>query len=571
VRIFVTDAHELAGLGAVRSLGRAGHEVIAGFPANLARPASSYSRYCSGHRAYPNPWISQPEFRQWLLRSADEFDLVLPISEAALFAASGCQSEMPSSTRVVVPPASSLEYVLSKRHATERAIAIGIPCPSTAFSPEDIEGLKPPYIVRTDNRLMPDGSYQKGSTRYVEEPTQLMDWLSELDGNGVRWIVQEPIVGKGAGAFLLRWGDRTLLTFAHERIHEVPFYGGWSSLRKSVFSPEMIETASRLLSSIGFQGAAMVEFLRGDGTGAPHFIEINGRLWGSLALALHAGVDFPRKLIECYMGNPVTPEPASYPVGMYCRNVYPGELNYLWSVLKADGPVRGVQPPSKSRALFDCIGLFFSPHIRYDYFWPRDPFPWVLQTIHAFEHVFKSVWRKLTRKMLRIWLIREFSRKHEKAAPDLRQVLFLCYGNICRSAFAEAYWNVQARNGSPAQSAGFHLSGNRRSPTRFRALAKRLGGDLGNHRSKVVDVRAIDWATAIFVMDGENIEDLLRLFPDARSKAWLLGPFAGVAEIRDPYALDDPEAERPLRQIIDGIDHLAEPQTTRRSGISNSS
>ena len=50
MRIFVTDAQELASLGAIRSLGRAGHTVIAGFPYGLSRPASTYSHYCSGHR-----------------------------------------------------------------------------------------------------------------------------------------------------------------------------------------------------------------------------------------------------------------------------------------------------------------------------------------------------------------------------------------------------------------------------------------------------------------------------------------------------------------------------------------
>ena len=87
MRILVTDAQELAGLGAIRSLGKAGHDVTAGFPSNLRRPASVYSRYCSGQRAYPDPWVSQPQFRQWLIRHNSEFDLVLPISEAALLAA----------------------------------------------------------------------------------------------------------------------------------------------------------------------------------------------------------------------------------------------------------------------------------------------------------------------------------------------------------------------------------------------------------------------------------------------------------------------------------------------------
>ncbi|HZF20095.1 MAG TPA: ATP-grasp domain-containing protein [Burkholderiales bacterium] len=556
MRIFVTDAQELAGLGAIRSLGRAGHEVVAGFPEGLARPASTYSRYCAGHRSYPDPWHAQADFRTWLIAQGAAYDLLLPISEAALVATSRCGSDLPESVKAILPPSHSLEFILSKRRATAKAIEIGLHCPSTAFSHAEIERLRPPYIVRTDNRLMANGSYQKGRTRYVEEPAELADLLVELDGNGEQWIVQESVSGKGAGAFLLRWQDQTPLSFAHERIHEVPFYGGWSSLRRSVRSPQMIGDASKLLSAIGFEGVAMVEF-RSDESGARHFIEINGRLWGSLALALHAGVDFPKKLIECHAGIRPGADPANYPVGLRCRNVYPGELNYLWSIFKAGGPVRGVRPPGKARALLDFVGLFFSPNVRYDYFWPSDPIPGILQTVHGFERVLNSLWQKLSRKLHRTRLVREFNRKHARGGPDLRQVLFLCYGNICRSPFAEAYWNSRIRNGSPARSAGFHVFGNRRTPTRFRTLAHRLGGDLGNHRSKTVDAMTIEWATAIFVMDGENIEDLLSAFPDARSKTFLLGPFSGSPEIRDPFTMPEPEAEGPLRQIASSIDQLA--------------
>ena len=51
----------------------------------------------------------------------------------------------------------------------------------------------------------------------------------------------------------------------------------------------------------------------------------------------------------------------------------------------------------------------------------------------------------------------------------------------------------------------------------------------------------IDWATAIFVMDCQNVEHLLNAFPKARSKTFLLGLFSGSPEIRDPYMMPEPE------------------------------
>ena len=552
MHILVTDAHELAGLGAIRSLGRAGHRVIAGYPSNLQRPPSTYSRYCDTRRTYPDPWLSQPDFCQWLIANAPDLDLVLPISEAALLAAVSCRSQLPSEA-LVAPSAAALEYTLSKRQTTARALALGIPCPRTAFSLEGVSEVKSPWIVRTDNRLADDGSYRKGRNWYIDDSGELMDLLGELTENAEQWIVQEHIVGKGAGAFLLMWRGQTVLEFAHERVHEVPFYGGVSSLRRSVRDTAMVATAMELFASIGYEGVGMSEFRRSHLNQVPYFIEINGRLWGSLALALHAGADFPAKLVECHAGTVAPRLPGDYATGIYCRNVYPGETDYLRSVLAVSGPVRGVYPPGKAQAVLEFFRLFFTPRMHYDYFWLSDPLPWVRQSIRACIYIVQSRWSKWIGNARQRILLQEFERRRLTDTPDLRRVLFVCYGNICRSAFAGVYWN-QNCSLPTARSGGFHVQGNRRTPPRISRLAKEFGVDLTGHRSSVVDSEAVEHATAIFVMDGQNTEDLLKVYPQARQKTWLLGSFGGVRAIDDPYLLPETEASASLRQVKQSID-----------------
>jgi protein-tyrosine-phosphatase/predicted ATP-grasp superfamily ATP-dependent carboligase len=558
MRVLVTDAHELSGLGAIRSLGRAGHHVIAGYPARMQRPASTYSRYRSAQRTYPDPWLTQPEFRGWLLANAAAVDLVLPCTEAALVAAASCRSQLPNSVAIVAPSAAALNYTLSKRRATARALTLGIPCPRTAFSLEEASGMQAPCIVRTDNRLMADGSYHKGRNWYVENSSELMDLLGELNDQGEQWIVQENIVGKGAAGFLLMWRGRPVLEFAHERIHEVPFYGGVSSLRKSVRDAELIATTAKLLASIGYEGAAMVEFRRSRLNGVAYFVEINGRLWGSLALALHAGVDFPAKLVDCHAAVSTPATPADYAAGIYCRNVYPLEVNYLRTVLTAHGPLRGVYPPPKMKVMLEFFGLFFTPRMHYDHFWLRDPLPWIWQSIHDCDHVIRTLWNRWQSAARRRRQVRKFARRGLTVVPDLREVLFLCYGNICRSAFAGAYWNQNNGSSAAAKSAGFYPQGERRTPARISRLAKELGVDLAAHRSRAVDPEAIEHATAIFVMDGQNLDDLLTVYPQAQAKAWLLGSFRGVRAIHDPYLLPEAQASESLRQVKESIDVILE-------------
>ena len=54
----------------------------------------------------------------------------------------------------------------------------------------------------------------------------------------------------------------------------------------------------------------MVECKRDLDRGGWRLIEINGRFWGSLQLAVDAGVDFPALLVRAALGSPLAPPPA---------------------------------------------------------------------------------------------------------------------------------------------------------------------------------------------------------------------------------------------------------------------
>jgi len=59
--------------------------------------------------------------------------------------------------------------------------------------------------------------------------------------------------------------------------------------------------AQALLDYVGWHGVAMVEF-NVSSRGIPYLIELNGRFWGSLRLAIDAGVDFPWLLYQLTIG-----------------------------------------------------------------------------------------------------------------------------------------------------------------------------------------------------------------------------------------------------------------------------
>jgi predicted ATP-grasp superfamily ATP-dependent carboligase len=140
---------------------------------------------------------------------------------------------------------------------------------------------------------------------YADSLPELRALVAGLDVSAFPILLQQRIVGPGSGVYLLVWDGVVRAAFQHRRLREYPPSGGGSSYCESVaLDPELLDLSTRLLQRYDWQGVAMVEFKIDHVTGAPYLMEVNGRLWGSLQLAIDAGVDFPRLLIESVFGNP---------------------------------------------------------------------------------------------------------------------------------------------------------------------------------------------------------------------------------------------------------------------------
>src|SRR4051812_10027088 len=134
----------------------------------------------------------------------------------------------------------------------------------------------------------------------------------------------------------------------HRRVHEFPLTGGGSSDRCSIErDPDLISVAALLLSSLNCHGVAMVEFKIAP-DGRADLIEINPRLWGSLALAIDAGMDFPTGLLSVATGQPLAPDP-TYKRDYYTSNVR-REFNWFTDNWRADRSDRLLmtRPPLRS-------------------------------------------------------------------------------------------------------------------------------------------------------------------------------------------------------------------------------
>lgn len=170
-------------------------------------------------------------------------------------------------------------------------------------------------------------------------------------------LIQQCIEGEGQGVFALCNSGDPVALFAHRRLREKPPSGGVSVLRESIELPkEMTDHAVRLLKKVGWHGAAMVEFKVERGTGIPNLMEINGRFWGSLQLALDAGLNFPSLLYQLAGRRPIEMAASTYKIGVKSRWLL-GDLDHLlMRTFKSDEMLRLPSGyPSRLRSMADFV------------------------------------------------------------------------------------------------------------------------------------------------------------------------------------------------------------------------
>jgi hypothetical protein len=227
----------------------------------------------------------------------------------------------------------------------------------------DIEALGAPFFLKADAchaRTVP-----RSVTLRVPDAESTVRKVAELFGEYDRLLVQGFVRGTGVGAFLLRWDGRVLARLMHRRLHEIPG-AGWSSYRATIWHPAIMEDAEAKLAKMDWEGVAMMEY-RGDAdSGRFALIEMNGRFWGSLHLAIYAGVDFPKMLCDAFFGH--LPEPVSgAEAHVQCRHPLL-EARYVLSRLH--DPAIGWKDAIGS--VLEYIRLGLDPRVKSDLLFPGD-------------------------------------------------------------------------------------------------------------------------------------------------------------------------------------------------------
>lgn len=576
--VLLTNFHERSAQSAWRSLKKLGIQVILSTTVKGVRLLDRKENI----EIHPCPDAEFSEFVNWLLLKLNSHNalLILPINEAVVYACDTLRLEHPElSDRFIMPSPSSLKYTLSKFNATRAAIIAGIKTPETFFIKEassDIinipsNQLEYPLILKWDNVLNPDGNYEKGSLRVVANTAELEDSVAELAPSNCSIILQDMVPGHGVGAFFLRQNGKIILRFAHRRLHEVPWTGGVSAYCESSNDREVMEAGERLLDALNYEGLAMVEFRKEKGK-SPLFLEINGRLWGSLGLAIKAGADFPKAMVEYHIRNETSVKQPS--LSTKVRWHEPGfDMMYLRSLWTETSKFKNETAP-KLKGLFQVIFNFINPSVGNDWMRLDEPLHTSKRYLRLVKHQLSHLKRTAIssfKKVKTSTIVEETALRTQSLGEELHHInniLFVCYGNICRSSYTGVKWeSMRLENPQlpKSSSVGFHNNVGRTTPARFQSVARHLGVDLANHRSRRITNELVGNADLIIAMDQRNLEDMQREFPDAMKKTILLGAIDPAAnpEIMDPYGQKIGVGGEIYRRLDEELNNLQKLITTR--------
>jgi len=550
-RVLVMGCDNRSFLAVIRSLGRDGLKVhVAGAPLDAS---ALQSRFIVSVHHLPD---YGDDNKQWLsaftsLLEQYKFDLVIPCNDQSIIPLQSCRSFLKRfEDQLYLLDQNCYAVTNDKQKTWELARKLGIPVPRqmTVSTIEELQSAIEQFGFPL--ALKPRSSFSESSLDH-KQLVELVTCANELerlklsmqDRRRRLHLVQEFCPGIGVGVEVLCRDGEILTAFQHERVHE-PSGGGGSTYRKSVrLDPELIFATSKLMAALRYTGVCMVEFRYDRGSRKWVLLEMNGRFWGSLPLAIAAGVDFPLYLYEALcLGRSAFPQ--HYKVNIFCRNSS-ADLAWLARSLRTH--------------FFSTIGkvLLESRHTlifreRNDTFVLDDLAPGCRE------------WRlKLTRVTLKVlarlpgssqWLRWRIKRKK----LGCRTVLFVCKGNVCRSPFAAGLFAQISRRKVRVISAGFYRRG-RSSPLEAIEAASDWGVQLREHKSSLVTDADVRQADLIMVFDLHQAAVLRTLFPNVRGKMVLLGAIdGGPVEIPDPFGKSVEQFRSAYRRITIALERMTD-------------
>lgn len=286
--LLVDQGRDRATLVAVRALTAAGFEVGTGAP---ARNFASLSRHAGAHHLVRECSEDEDGFVADVARAVGErgYDIVFCSYEAGLLTLSRRREEIAPAVWPY-PPYEVVRRTFDKLDlfgaATEAGVSMPFTVPANETSLAEWSG---PVVVKARNHVP-----HRFETAVFDGPLQARELVERTLAEGGEPLLQTPLSGKMGAAVMVIGRDGTVLVELHQLAERTwpPGAGDTVLGRVVATEAELSDAAARLARELGWTGLAQIELFR-DARGRPWITDFNGRFYGSMALAVGAGVNVP--------------------------------------------------------------------------------------------------------------------------------------------------------------------------------------------------------------------------------------------------------------------------------------
>jgi predicted ATP-grasp superfamily ATP-dependent carboligase len=305
--VLVTSAEERAALAACRSLFDAGYSVTA--VAHERPAAAHWSRCCTARDTTIDPKADPDAFVDALVNivSRTPHRALLPANDAALLAVSPRRERLEPHVELGLPPHEAVEAATDKIALHEAAAAAGLDAPETAIcaTPEEgyeaVRRLGLPIVIKPRRSVFEDGGTirQRGS-RLLAHADDLEPALTE---HGNPFLLQRTVPGEVWSAAGVLAVDGELLSLSVSRyVRTWPVEGGNVAFAEMQREPEGLrDRVAMCLRNLGWTEIFELELIRTP-EGMFHAIDLNPRLYGSLAHAGRAGAPHAAIFVDALLG-----------------------------------------------------------------------------------------------------------------------------------------------------------------------------------------------------------------------------------------------------------------------------
>lgn len=336
MRVLITNANYQNALAAVRGLGSAGVSVVAAGVRRtswLNRQAVSFmSKHCDGRAYYTDPADSMASYADDIaaILRKERIDVLCPIGIKEVMATLRFEDRLRPLAAIPFGPFDDMARANDKATAREVALSCSVPAPAT-YVTDDLDeisstGIPLPVVVK-----MAVGAGSKG-VWFADKASDFDRIRAEIalarEGaaddcsvflNPRKLLVQEYVPGPIYDACVLADRGAVCAMVIQERVKTSKMRAGGGTLNVTRNVPQMEEHACALVKALNYHGPAQIEFKHDTRDGEFRLLEVNGKFWGTLALSIAAGVNFPYLAACLALDQALGPQPT-----------YTRDLGYRW-------------------------------------------------------------------------------------------------------------------------------------------------------------------------------------------------------------------------------------------------